>query len=125
MSPEFWFCAPPDFIAEGRRAGPVVVCAASLAARGRTDPRPSEKPRPKKTPHSATRPKKSASILPVPSVISVSCEPILSPDGVSPSRTEKLRLSGFCRSHFSVALAQHFLEAREEIDRNGEDHRSV
>src|SRR6476620_4372462 len=109
MSPEFWFGAPPDFIADGRSAGPVVVCAASLAAIGRTEPRPSEKPRPKKRPHSATRPKKSASILPVPSVISVSCEPILSPEGVSPSRIEKLRLSGFCRSYLAVALPQHFL----------------
>ena len=51
---------------------------------------PKRKPRPKKRPHSATRPKKRASILPVPSVISVSCEPILSPEGVSPSRTEKV-----------------------------------
>jgi hypothetical protein len=35
---------------------------------------PSEKPMPKKTAQSATSPKNRASILPVPSVISVSCD---------------------------------------------------
>src|SRR5208282_4900657 len=62
--------------AEGRR----LALVGAEAVEGRsgdvilTELLPSEKPRPKKTAQSATSPKKRASILPVPRVISVSCD---------------------------------------------------
>src|ERR1700687_6233330 len=61
--------------AEGRR---VALVAGGAAGKSGdiilTEVLPSENPMPKKTAQSATSPKNRASILPVPSVISVSCD---------------------------------------------------
>jgi hypothetical protein len=60
-------------LAEGR--GPLVVMTVDRSlARGLVVFLPSEKPIPKKTAHRITKPKNSASIFPVPSVISVSSD---------------------------------------------------
>src|SRR3979490_1654494 len=62
--------------AEGRRLALVVVGVAAGKSEDMilTELLPNEKPMPKKTAQTATSPKNRASILPVPSVISVSCD---------------------------------------------------
>src|ERR1700730_3189078 len=61
--------------AEGRRLALVAgVAAGETGDMILTELLPNEKPMPKKTAQTATSPKNRASILPVPSVISVSCD---------------------------------------------------
>src|SRR5207302_9052866 len=65
---------PEGFIAAGRVLLALELTDVTPAPLGAAEVFPSENPIPKKTAHSATRPKNIASIFPVPRVISLSSE---------------------------------------------------
>src|SRR5580692_11485708 len=113
---------------------PGAVCGTTAALVGGiigSDFRPSEYPSAKKSAHTPTRPKNITSSLPVPRVISVSCDEAIDPfQATCGARLARLLfyavlfLCSLSRRRV-VAFSQQLLQAREKVHGHGEDHSRI